>query len=45
MISFLVAEGVGRVQDIEAALKEKITTEVRSVVLGHVQKRRNSIWI
>ncbi|STO30952.1 6-phosphofructokinase [Fusobacterium necrogenes] len=34
----LVAEGVGKVQDIEAALKEKITTEVRSVVLGHVQR-------
>lgn len=34
----LVAEGVGKVQDVEAALKEKITTEVRSVVLGHVQR-------
>lgn len=34
----MVAEGVGKVQDIEAALKEKITTEVRSVVLGHVQR-------
>ena len=34
----LVAEGVGKVQDIEKALKERITTEVRSVVLGHVQR-------
>ena len=34
----LVAEGVGKVQDIEEALKQKINTEVRSVVLGHVQR-------
>lgn len=34
----LVAEGVGKVQDIEKILKEKLTTEVRSVVLGHIQR-------
>lgn len=34
----LVAEGVGSVFDIEKQLKERITTEVRSVVLAHVQR-------
>ncbi|MGL4787595.1 MAG: ATP-dependent 6-phosphofructokinase, partial [Cetobacterium sp.] len=32
----LVAEGVGSVFEIEKQLKEKVTTEVRSVVLAHV---------
>ncbi|MGL4210408.1 MAG: 6-phosphofructokinase, partial [Cetobacterium somerae] len=34
----LVAEGVGSVFEIEKQLKEKVTTEVRSVVLAHVQR-------
>ena len=34
----LVAEGVGHVLDIEKELKKRLSTEVRSVVLGHVQR-------
>lgn len=34
----LVAEGVGKVADIENELKHKVNSEVRSVVLGHVQR-------
>lgn len=34
----LVAEGVGKVSDIEDELKHKVNSEVRSVVLGHVQR-------
>lgn len=34
----LVAEGVGKVQDVEEYLKGKVSTEVRSVVLGHIQR-------
>ena len=34
----LVAEGVGNILDIEAELKKRVSTEVRSVVLGHVQR-------
>ena len=34
----LVAEGVGSVIEVEKKLKEKITTDVRSVVLGHIQR-------
>ncbi|MGL4402151.1 MAG: 6-phosphofructokinase [Fusobacteriaceae bacterium] len=34
----LVAEGVGKVSDIEEELKHKVNSEVRSVVLGHVQR-------
>ncbi|MDD7392289.1 MAG: 6-phosphofructokinase, partial [Fusobacteriaceae bacterium] len=34
----LVAEGVGHVLEIERELKDKINTEIRSVVLGHVQR-------
>ncbi len=34
----LVAEGVGNVLEIEKQLKGKINTEIRSVVLGHVQR-------
>nr|WP_307775043.1 6-phosphofructokinase [uncultured Cetobacterium sp.] len=34
----LVAEGVGSVLEIEKQLKEQVTTEVRSVVLAHVQR-------
>lgn len=34
----LVAEGVGKVQDVEEALRKQISTEVRSVVLGHIQR-------
>lgn len=34
----LVAEGVGHVTEIEKYLKEKLSSEVRSVVLGHVQR-------
>ena len=34
----LVAEGVGSVFENEKQLKEKVTTEVRSVVLAHVQR-------
>ena len=34
----LVAEGVGNVLEIEQQLKGKINTEIRSVVLGHIQR-------
>lgn len=34
----LVAEGVGHVLEIEKQLKDKINTETRSIVLGHVQR-------
>lgn len=34
----LVAEGVGHVDEIEEQIKGKVTSEVRSVVLGHVQR-------
>ncbi|MGL5918370.1 MAG: 6-phosphofructokinase [Cetobacterium sp.] len=34
----LISEGVGSVLEIEKQLKEKVTTEVRSVVLAHVQR-------
>lgn len=34
----LVAEGVGHVLEIERELKKRLSTEVRSVVLGHVQR-------
>lgn len=34
----LVAEGVGRVLEIENELRGRINTEIRSVVLGHVQR-------
>lgn len=34
----LVAEGVGNVLEIEEKLRSKITTEIRSVVLGHIQR-------
>lgn len=34
----LVAEGVGHVLEIEKKLKDKINTETRSVVLGHIQR-------
>ena len=34
----LVAEGVGKVSDIEEFLKQKMSSEVRSVVLGYVQR-------
>lgn len=34
----LVAEGVGKVSEIEEILKEKLSSEVRSVVLGYVQR-------
>lgn len=34
----LVAEGVGDVLEIEQKLKTKLSTEIRSVVLGHVQR-------
>lgn len=34
----LVAEGVGDVMEIEKKLRDKINTEIRSVVLGHVQR-------
>lgn len=34
----LVAEGVGKVIEIEKYLTEKLSSEVRSVVLGHVQR-------
>ena len=34
----LVAEGVGRVHEIEEVLEKKISTEVRSIVLGHIQR-------
>ncbi|NME36583.1 MULTISPECIES: 6-phosphofructokinase [Fusobacterium] len=34
----LVAEGVGNIFDVEKELKEKVTTEVRTVILGHIQR-------
>ena len=34
----LIAEGAGSVFDFEKQLKEKITTDVRSIVLGHIQR-------
>ncbi|MGL5964504.1 MAG: 6-phosphofructokinase [Fusobacteriaceae bacterium] len=34
----LVAEGVGKVSEIEEQLKHIVNSEVRSVVLGHVQR-------
>ncbi len=34
----LVAEGVGNVIEIEKELSSRISTEIRSVVLGHVQR-------
>lgn len=34
----LVAEGAGDIIEIEKQLKEKVSTEVRSVILGHVQR-------
>ena len=34
----LVAEGVGNIFEVEKQLKEKVTTEVRTVILGHVQR-------
>ncbi len=34
----LVAEGVGNIAEIEEELKKRVSTEVRSVVLGHVQR-------
>jgi 6-phosphofructokinase 1 len=34
----LVAEGVGRVDDIADQLKDRLTTEIRTVVLGHIQR-------
>ncbi len=34
----LVAEGVGDVREIEEELKKRMSTEIRSVVLGHVQR-------
>lgn len=34
----LVAEGAGDILEIEKKLKEKVSTEVRSVILGHVQR-------
>ena len=34
----LVAEGVGSVDDIANALTDKLNTEVRTVVLGHIQR-------
>lgn len=34
----LVAEGVGRVYEIEKELTGRISSEIRSVVLGHVQR-------
>lgn len=34
----LVAEGVGDVLKIEEELRGKLTTEIRSIVLGHVQR-------
>lgn len=33
-----MAEGVGDVLEIEQKLKTKLSTEIRSVVLGHVQE-------
>lgn len=34
----LIAEGVGKVSEIEAQLSKMVSSEVRSVVLGHVQR-------
>ena len=34
----VVAEGVGHVYDIAAKLKEKVNTEIRVTVLGHLQR-------
>lgn len=34
----LVAEGVGKAQDIEVELSKRLNTEVRTVVLGHIQR-------
>ena len=34
----LVAEGVGHLNQIEEELKKRVSTEVRSVVLGHIQR-------
>ena len=34
----LVAEGVGHLTEIEEELKKRVSTEVRSVVLGHIQR-------
>lgn len=34
----LVAEGVGDVREIEEELRKRMSTEIRSVVLGHVQR-------
>ncbi|MFA6708885.1 MAG: 6-phosphofructokinase [Fusobacterium sp.] len=34
----LVAEGAGDILEIEKKLREKVSTEVRSVILGHVQR-------
>jgi 6-phosphofructokinase 1 len=34
----LVSEGVGHVDEIAGILKEKLATEIRTVVLGHVQR-------
>ena len=34
----LVAEGVGNVFEIEEKLKSHVNTEIRSVVLGHIQR-------
>lgn len=34
----LVSEGVGNVLEIEKQLRDKVNTEIRSVVLGHVQR-------
>lgn len=34
----LIAEGVGSVFEIEKQLKNTLTTEVRSIVLGHIQR-------
>ncbi|MGL4534364.1 MAG: 6-phosphofructokinase [Fusobacteriaceae bacterium] len=34
----LIAEGVGKVAEIEAELSKMVSSEVRSVVLGHVQR-------
>ncbi len=34
----LVAEGVGHIHEIEKEIASKVNTEVRSVILGHVQR-------
>lgn len=36
--TIVVAEGVGHVYDIAAKLKEKVNTEIRVTVLGHLQR-------